>query len=248
MICIDIKNLNLKFRVYHDKSPSIKSFLANVLKKTKQPKFTEYQVLNDITLTVRAGDRLGIIGSNGAGKSTLLKTISKIYTPESGQINVYGSLVPLLEIGAGFHPEFTGRENIHLNGAILGHAEEELDSVEAEVIKFAEIENFADTAVKYYSTGMYMRLAFALATSIKPEILILDEVFAGGDVGFMQKAKARLNSLIDKASVIMLVSHSEDLILEMCNRVVWLEGGKIRADGDPASILRLYNSYKNNEQ
>lgn len=246
MAHIEIKNLNLSLRIYHDKSPSVKSFLVNFFKKNNQPRLTEFQVLNDITLTIKSGDRLGIIGSNGAGKSTLLKTISKIYTADSGEINVLGSLVPLLEIGAGFHPEFTGRENIHLNGAILGHEEHELDSVEEEVIKFAEIEKFADTAVKYYSTGMYMRLAFSLATSIKPEILILDEVFAGGDVGFMKRAKMRLNQLIDSASIIVLVSHSEDLIQEICNRVVWLEGGKVIADGDPAIILNNYKTYKIN--
>jgi ABC-type polysaccharide/polyol phosphate transport system ATPase subunit len=244
---LEIKNLNLKFRVYHDRSPSIKTFLANVFKKRTVEKLTEFSALKNVTFSVNEGDRLGIIGSNGAGKSTLLKTISKIYTPTSGEIKVFGSLVPLLEIGAGFHPEFTGRENIHLNGAILGHTDEELNSVEQEVIEFAGIEEFADTAVKYYSTGMYMRLAFALATSIKPEILILDEVFAGGDVGFMHRAKERLNQLIDKASVIILVSHSEDLILEMCNRVIWLDCGMVRADGEPSEILNLYNSFKNDE-
>lgn len=151
-----------------------------------------------------------------------------------------GRIAPLLEIGAGFHPEFTGRENIYLNGAILGYTKQQLKLIEPEVIAFAELEEFIDTPVKYYSTGMYMRLAFSLATAIHPDILVLDEIFAGGDAAFMEKAKARMHDLIDKADIMIMVSHDHQLVKALCNRVVWIDHGKLVADGLPEHVLNLY--------
>jgi ABC-type polysaccharide/polyol phosphate transport system ATPase subunit len=146
----------------------------------------------------------------------------------------------LLEIGAGFHPEFTGRENIYLNGSILGYSKQQLKKIEPEVIAFAELEEFIDTPVKYYSTGMYMRLAFSLATAMHPDILVLDEIFAGGDVAFMAKAKARMYALIDKANIMIMVSHDHLLVKSLCNRVLWLDHGKLIADGSPDDVVDRY--------
>jgi len=152
---------------------------------------------------------------------------------------VNGRIAPLLEIGAGFHPEFTGRENIYFNGTILGYSKRQLGEIEQEVIKFAELEEFIDTPVKYYSTGMYMRLAFSLATTIHPDILVLDELFAGGDAAFVKRGKERMYSMIDRASVMILVSHDQTLLRSLCERFIWLDHGKVVADGD-VTVLDQY--------
>ncbi len=237
---ISIDGLSIKFRLYHDRSPSLKDFFASLLRREENKRYSDFFALKNISLKIAAGDRLGIVGHNGAGKSTFLKALCNIYEPHEGVIKVNGKIAPLLEIGAGFHPEFTGRENIYLNGSILGHSIERLKSIESEVISFAEIENFIDMPVKYYSTGMYMRLAFSLATAIHPDILIVDEVFAGGDIGFISKAKARMHEMIDNANIVIMVSHDHDLIRLLCNRVVWLYEGKIVADGHPEEIIPRY--------
>ena len=157
-----------------------------------------------------------------------------------------GTLAPLLEIGAGFHPEFTGRENIYLNGAILGFTKDQLKKIEPEVIAFAEIESFIDTPVKYYSTGMYMRLAFSLATAMLPNILVLDEIFAGGDTAFLQKAKRRMSNLINHSDIMILVSHDHELVKSLCNRVVWLDHGELIQDGLPEEVIKQYLKSKQN--
>ena len=240
MSSVTIKNLSVKFRIYHDRSPSLKEYFANFLKKQKQSSYSDFLAVNDVTLQINEGDRVGIIGHNGAGKSTLLKAICRVYESDIGTVSVNGRIAPLLEIGAGFHPEFTGRENIYLNGAILGYSNNQLETIEPEVIKFAELENFIDTPVKYYSTGMYMRLAFSLATAMHPDILVLDEIFAGGDAAFMQKAKTRMQEMIDKASIMVMVSHDHNLVNSLCNRVIWMDHGKLIADGKPDSIITQY--------
>lgn len=237
---ITLDAVSIKFRLYHDNAPSLKNLVANIFKRQGTQDNDQFLALKNISLTISSGDRLGIVGHNGAGKSTLLKALCGIYEPTSGKINVNGKIAPLLEIGAGFHPEFTGRENIYLNGAILGYTTKQLKKIEEEVIKFAEVENFADMPVKYYSTGMYMRLAFSLATAIHPDILIVDEVFAGGDISFITKAKTRMLSMMDKADIIIMVSHEHELIRSLCNRVIYLKRGEIVADGTPDEIIDLY--------
>lgn len=240
MSSICIKNLSLKFRIYHDRSPSLKDYFANLFKRSSQIAFSDFWAIKDISLNIKAGDRVGIIGHNGAGKSTLLKALCRVYESSDGLISVEGRIAPLLEIGAGFHPEFTGRENIYLNGAILGYTKQQIKDVESEVIAFAELEEFIDTPVKYYSTGMYMRLGFSLATAVHPDILILDEIFAGGDAGFMAKAKARMYDLIDKADIMIMVSHDHQLVKSLCNRVIWMDHGEVVADGSPECIVERY--------
>ncbi len=237
---IQVENLSIKFRIYHDRSPSLKDYFANLIKRKHQASHSDFWAVKDVSFEVNAGDRVGIIGHNGAGKSTLLKGLCRVYTPSNGRVSIEGRLAPLLEIGAGFHPEFTGRENIYLNGAILGYTKQQLSEIEPEVIAFAELEEFIDTPVKYYSTGMYMRLAFSLATAMHPDILVLDEVFAGGDAAFMTKAKKRMHDLIDKADIMILVSHDHKLVKSLCNRVIWMDHGKLVADGDPDEIVDRY--------
>ena len=237
---INVENLSIKFRIYHNRSPSLKEYFASLFKKNEQPTYSDFYALKNISFEINAGDRVGFVGHNGAGKSTLLKTLCRIYEPSSGKISVDGRIAPLLEIGAGFHPEFTGRENIYLNGSIIGHSKQQLKTIESEIIEFAELEKFIDTPVKYYSTGMYMRLAFSLATAIQPDILILDEVFAGGDDNFKTKAKQRMHALIDKANIMIMVSHDQQLVESLCNRVIWLDHGELIADGAPKEIIDLY--------
>lgn len=244
MSSIHVEDLSIKFRVYHDRSPSLKEFFANFLKRSKKPAYSDFFALQGISFDIHAGERVGIIGHNGAGKSTLLKTLCRIYEAYEGSVSINGRIAPLLEIGAGFHPEFTGRENIYLNGSILGYDNKELKKIEREVIAFSELEEFIDMPVKYYSTGMYMRLAFSLATSMNPDILVLDEIFAGGDASFMAKAKSRMNNLMDNANTMIMVSHDLGIIKSLCNRVIWLDHGHLIADGSPSEIISRYTSRK----
>ncbi len=240
MSSISIQNISIKFRIYHDRSPSLKDQFANMFKRSRQASYSDFWAIKDVSIEIKAGDRIGILGHNGAGKSTLLKTLCRVYEPSAGSIFVTGRIAPLLEIGAGFHPEFTGRENIYLNGSILGYSKQQLKKIEPEVIAFAELEQFIDTPVKYYSTGMYMRLAFSLATAVHPDILVLDEIFAGGDASFLLKAKARMSDMIDNANIVIMVSHDHQLITSLCNRVIWLDHGKLIADGEPNEIVERY--------
>ena len=235
-----VKDLSLSFRLYHDKGQSLKEFFVSIFSKNKSPSYSEFLALKNINLQISHGDRLGIVGHNGAGKSTLLKTICKIYEPTIGAISVSGSVAPLLEIGAGFNVELSGRQNIYLNGAILGYSKAKLKEIEPEVIAFTGLEDFIDTPVKYYSTGMYMRLAFAIATAVHPDILILDELFAGGDAEFIDKALARMHDFIDKSSIMVFVSHQPELLKKLCNRVIWLDHGEIVADGPPSIVIDRY--------
>jgi ABC-type polysaccharide/polyol phosphate transport system ATPase subunit len=237
---IEVANVSLRFRLYHDKTPSLKDYITNFFRAKSHAKFTDFWALKGVNLTMERGDRVGIVGHNGAGKSTLLKTICRIYTAQSGEVKISGRVAPLIEIGAGFNPEFSGRDNIYFSGSILGYSKDELKRLEGEIIAFTELEEFIDTPVKYYSTGMYMKLAFAIATAVHPEILILDEVFAGGDASFVQKAKSRMTQFIDNASIMVCVSHDMDLLKTLCNRVVWLDHGHVKADGDPEEIIAQY--------
>ncbi|WP_126455354.1 ABC transporter ATP-binding protein [Sulfuriflexus mobilis] len=243
---IIIKDVSVNFRIYHDRSPSLKDYVSNLFRSNKNASYSNFSAVQDVSLEIGPAERVGIIGHNGAGKSTLLKTLCRIYEPSSGIVNVNGRIAPLLEIGAGFHPEFTGRENIYLNGTILGLKKQQLESIENEIIQFAEIEEFIDTPVKYYSTGMYMRLAFSLATAIHPDILVLDEIFAGGDAAFLVKAKARMHQMIDKSDIMIMVSHDHHLVKSLCNRVIWMDHGKVVADGSPDDVVERYLAGKLN--
>ncbi len=237
---IILNNVGLQFEIYYNKSSSLKELFTDLFVGSNQKKNDTFYALNNINLEIKHGDRLGIIGPNGAGKSSLLKVLCKIYAPTSGVINIKGKVAPLLEIGAGFNPELSGRENIYLNGTILGYNLKKLKEIESDVIKFAEIEKFIDMPVKYYSTGMYMKLAFSIATATQPDILVLDELFAGGDADFIQKAQARMKAMIEDSNIMVFVSHQMDLLLELCNRIIWVDHGNIIADGKPDEIINQY--------
>lgn len=237
---IVLNALSLRFRLYQDKNVSMKERFADLLRGKRREPVREFWALKDINLKIEHGERVGIVGHNGAGKSTLLKTICRIYEPTAGSMRVSGKIAPLLEIGAGFNPELSGRENIYLNGAILGFRKDELRAIEEEVVEFTQLQDFIDAPVKYYSTGMYMKLAFAIATSVHPEILILDELFAGGDAEFIDRAQARMAKFVDSSSILVFVSHQESLVRQLCNRVIWLDHGGLVADGPTDEVLARY--------
>jgi len=232
---IKISNLSLIFDADNYKS-SIKSLLTFKKKKS----YSQFKALDNISLKIKSGERLGIIGANGSGKSSLLKVIAKIYEVYEGNIEVNGEVAPLLEIGAGFVPELTGRENIYLNCSLLGLKKNEVENVIKDIIKFSELEEFIDNPLKTYSTGMHTRLAFTIATSINPEILILDEIFAGGDFSFIKKAKDRLNKFMNKAKIIIIVSHDLNLVKNICNRMILMDKGEIISDGSPEKVIEQY--------
>jgi ABC-type polysaccharide/polyol phosphate transport system ATPase subunit len=240
---IKINKAFVRFKIYENKNLSLKDFFSRNFAKSLIHQDRYFDALNDISLEINPGDRVGIIGRNGAGKSTLLKLICGIYPPSSGKVSVEGSIASLLELGAGFHPEFTGRENLYLNGAIMGFTEQQIKKVEEEVIQFSELTSFIDTPVKYYSSGMYMRLAFSMATAIHPDILILDEVFAAGDMGFVEKARLRMHEMVHKANILLMVSHDMDLMMELSSRVIWIDGGKIVEDGKPSRVIDCFRSF-----
>jgi ABC-type polysaccharide/polyol phosphate transport system ATPase subunit len=238
---IQTDNVSVKFRIYHNSRPSLKDALFSRLTRNKnRENFTEFFAINQISLQVNSGERVGIIGLNGAGKSTLLKTIAGIYSPHMGRIVVSGRMTPLMELGAGFDPEQTGRENIYLNGTLLGFSPAEMKAKEQPIVEFSELGEFLDLPVKYYSSGMYGRLAFSIATMTDPEILLIDEVFATGDAHFVEKSSQRILQLVQQSQIVIIVSHNLDQIRDLCGRVVVMDKGVIIRDGDPQEMLAYY--------
>lgn len=200
-----------------------------------------FWALKDVDLHVKRGETLGIIGLNGSGKSTLLKLIAGVSLPTKGDISINGRIAPLIELGAGFHPELTGRENVFLNGVILGMSHKEVEAKFNEIVSFAELEEFIDEPIKHYSSGMYFRLAFAVAVNINPDILLIDEIIAVGDESFQKKCFKRMEEFQKQGVTMVLVSHDKTMISKMCNRVVQLDGGRIVRNGEPKSVLRHYD-------
>jgi len=200
----------------------------------------DFWALRDVSFRIEAGDHVGVIGKNGAGKSTTLKLISRIIQPTSGTIKVNGRVTALLELGAGFHPDLSGRDNIYLNGAIMGLTRRQIERKLDEIIEFAEIDEFIDVPVKDYSSGMYLRLAFAAAAHLDPEILLLDEVFAVGDQAFQQKSQERIQELRKRGITILFVSHNMEAVLQTCKHAIWLERGRLRAFGDVSAVSAAY--------
>jgi lipopolysaccharide transport system ATP-binding protein len=198
--------------------------------------------LKDATFDVMPGEVMGIIGPNGAGKSTLLKVLSRIFEPTSGRVELYGRVASLLEVGTGFHPDLSGRENVYLNGAILGMKRREIDARFDEIVAFAEVEKFIDTAVKHYSSGMYLRLAFAVAAHLDPEILIVDEVLAVGDASFQKKCLGKMDDVTRSGRTVLLVSHSLGMVTQHCQRALLLDGGQIIKSGDARDVVDVYQA------
>lgn len=236
---IKLENVSMSFNMATDKITSLKEYLIKLIKK--EIFYKEFKALQNIDLEVKKGDILGIIGFNGAGKSTMLKIVSGILKPTKGKVSINGTIAPLIELGAGFDPELSGRENIYLNGAVLGISRKEMDKKIEEIIEFSELREFIDTPVKNYSSGMYARLGFSIATCIEPEILIVDEILSVGDYKFQEKSKQRIEDMVRKGATIILVSHSIDDVKELCNKVLWLEKGQIKDFGG----LEIIGKYQN---
>ena len=235
---IEVKNVKMKFKMSDEPLNSLKEIFTKAV--TGKLKFNEFLAMDDISFNVEKGETLGLIGSNGAGKSTTLKVISGILKPTEGQIITRGNIVPMLELGAGFDLELTGRENIYLNGAILGYTQEYLDSKYEEIVDFAEIREFIDMPIRNYSSGMMARLAFSIASVVKPEILIVDEILSVGDAKFQEKSLNRMKELMSGGATVLFVSHDINKIEEMCDHVVWLEKGKVRQYGKAKTICKAY--------
>lgn len=241
---ISLQDVDLEYELHFDRTNTLKEWVVNKISRKRyvdRDKDT-FLALNGINLEVRESERVGIIGFNGAGKSTLLKVISGILRPTRGQILTTGKIQPLIEIGAGFDPEFSGRENIYFNSYMLGFTKAEVDAQINEIIRFADLNEFIDVPVKYYSSGMQVRLAFTIATTIQPEILVLDEMLGAGDVAFVEKAKRRMESILQKARCMVLVSHDLNLIQDMCTRVFLLEKGKFVFESDAKSAIKEYRT------
>lgn len=235
---IEVKDVSMRYIMAYDRVSSMKEYLVQKIKG--QLKYEEFWALRDINIEVETGEVLGIIGHNGAGKSTLLKVISGILKPSQGTVQVRGRIVPMLELGSGFDYDLTGRENIFLNGAILGYSEEYLKSKYDEIVTFSELGKFIDNPIRNYSSGMLMRLAFSIAAVVDPEILIVDEILAVGDADFQAKSKARMLELMSGGTTVLFVSHSLDQIREMCDRVLWLDHGTIRMLGQTQDVCDIY--------
>ena len=235
---IKVEHVSVRYKTNFDRVSSLKEFLVSLV--TRKHKYDEFCALNDVSFEVHKGDVLGLIGHNGAGKSTMLKVISRIIKPTDGTVTVHGNVVPMLELGSGFDFDLTGRENIFLNGAILGYSKAFLESKYDEIVEFSELGQFIDMPIRNYSSGMIMRLAFSIASVVEPEILIVDEILAVGDDNFQQKSRARMMELMGGGTTVLFVSHSLDQIREMCNRVVWLEHGQVKAIGPADEICDMY--------
>ncbi len=238
-VAIRVKHLHKSFKLPTERAWGLKQAIFNRLKGIKG--FKEQKVLRGLDFEVKKGEFLGIVGRNGSGKSTLLKVLSGIYVPEKGDVEIYGTLVPFIELGVGFNPELTGRENIYLNGALLGFSNAEVDEMYDEIVEFAELKDFMDQKLKNYSSGMQVRLAFSIAIRARGDILILDEVLAVGDAAFQQKCNDYFASLHGNQTVV-LVTHSMDNVRKFCDRAILIEDGKIKCEGDPEKVADEYMS------
>ena len=235
---IQVNDVSMMFNLSSEKIDSIKEYFVKVIHQELH--FQEFWALKNISFELLKGDSLGIIGLNGSGKSTLLKIISGILKPTSGDVKTVGSIAPLIELGAGFDANLSARENIYLNGAILGYNREYMDERFDEILLFAELQSFVDTAIKNYSSGMVARLGFAIATMNIPDILIIDEILAVGDYKFQEKSFQRMQDMINSGATVVFVSHSVEQVKQICKKALWLEHGRIKAFGDAEEICSVY--------
>lgn len=237
-IMIDVDHVTIRFNLSSQKIDNLKEYFIKFLKKELM--FQEFLAVKDVTFQVRQGEAWALIGTNGSGKSTLLKAISGIMKPYRGHITVNGSVAPLIELGAGFDPECTARENIFLNGCVLGHSLKYMEDHFDEIVDFAELHKFLESPIKNYSSGMRARLGFSVATMVKPEILIVDEVLAVGDYKFQQKCFRRMRELLDGGTTLLFVSHNIDQVRQLCDHAVWLDYGELRMIGDVNEVCDAY--------
>lgn len=235
---IEVEHVSKKFRIFHEKRSSVFDVVSGFV--NRKTNFETIQTLNDVTFSVKKGETFGIMGNNGSGKTTLLRLISRIYKPDKGTIRTEGSIVPLLQLGIGFQPELTAENNIITYGILLGFTKQWIQSKIPEILKYAELEKFADTKIKNFSSGMYSRLAFATAIQVDPDILIVDEVLAVGDVTFQQKSLESFDAIKKKGKTILFVTHDPGQILQMCDRVMILKQGKVDKIGEPQETVSYY--------
>mgnify|MGYP001054737779 CR=1 FL=1 len=235
---IEVSDVSMRFRMNSDRIMSLKEFVTTAMRGKLQ--YQEFTALDHVSFTVKKGETLGLIGRNGAGKSTMLKIISGILKPTEGSVVCRGNVVPMLELGSGFDFDLTGRENIFLNGAILGYSEDFLNAKYDEIVEFSELGAFIETPIRNYSSGMLARLAFSVATMVHPDILIVDEILAVGDAAFQEKSKKRMLELMGGGTTVLFVSHGLNQVEEMCNRVVWLEHGQVQMEGQAKEVCAAY--------
>jgi lipopolysaccharide transport system ATP-binding protein len=239
-----VDHVSKKFRLYHERNQSLKAALLRRRKTVHE----DFWAVRDVSFEVPHGETFGIIGRNGSGKSTLLKTLARIYTPDEGVIRMDGRAAALLEVGSGFHPELSGRENVFLNGSILGLSRKEVTARFDEIVDFSGVEKFIDQPVKNYSSGMYVRLGFAVAINVRPDILIVDEILAVGDGAFKKKSREKFRELTGEGRTVIIVTHSLGEVREMCHSAAWLERGRLRQIGDAKSVTAAYQASMKSEE
>lgn len=232
-VMIKLDNISMKFNLGIEKGFSLKQAFVDLFdkKKKKNKKMNEFWALRNLNFEISKGEVVGFVGSNGAGKSTLLKVVAGVMKPTKGQVSVYGNVCPMIELGAGFDPQLTARENIYLNGAVMGYSKEMIDSKFEEIVDFSELKDFLDVPVQNFSSGMVARLAFSIATIVDPEILIVDEILSVGDIAFQAKSEEKMLSMIGGGTTVLFVSHSLDQIKKICDKVVWLDHGVVQKIG-----------------
>ena len=242
---IEVKNVSMRFNLGIEKGFSLKQGFVDMFKK-KEKINNDFWALKNINFDVEKGEVVGFIGSNGAGKSTLLKVIAGVMKPTKGKVSVYGNICPMIELGAGFDSQLTARENIYLNGAVMGYSKEFINSKFDEIVTFSELNEFLDVPIQNFSSGMIARLAFSIATVVDPEILIVDEILSVGDMAFQKKSEEKMLNMINGGTTVLFVSHSIDQIRNMCNKVVWIEKGEVQAIGGK-EVCDKYIEFMNNK-
>ena len=230
-IMIEVNNVSMRFNLGIEKGFSLKQWFVDIGKRKSKKNKAEFWALKNVDFKINKGEVVGFIGSNGAGKSTLLKVVAGVMKPTKGNVKVYGNICPMIELGAGFDPQLTARENIYLNGAVMGYSKELIDSKFDEIVEFSELKDFLDVPVQNFSSGMVARLAFSIATIVDPEILIVDEILSVGDMAFQAKSEAKMMQMIGGGTTVLFVSHSIAQIKKMCDRVVWIEHGEVQKIG-----------------
>ena len=241
---IDVKNITKSFKVYLDRSDNLKDFIIHGNRR----KFENREVLKGISFKVKKGEAIGLVGRNGCGKSTTLKLLTRIMYPDTGEIKINGRVSSLIELGAGFHPDMSGRENIYINASIFGLSRKEIDRRVKKIIAFSELEDYIDNPVRTYSSGMYMRLAFSVAINVDADVLLIDEILAVGDANFQAKCFQKLRDIKESGTTIVIVSHALGQIESICERSIWIENGKIKAEGEPRKVHREYLQYMGMER
>ena len=235
---IQLENVSVDYRLPSERIGTFKEYAIRKLQR--KIRINKFSALQGVNLQVSQGEVFGLIGNNGAGKSTMLKVISKVLKPTTGRVVIYGKIAPLLELGAGFHPELSGRENVFLNGSLLGYSRAEMEAVFDDIVEFSELSQFIDSPVRAYSSGMFARLGFAVATAHVPEILILDEILSVGDEAFQRKCNNRMKSFQQAGTTVLMVSHALDTLEGMCNRLAWIDHGKILKIDEPRKVIAAY--------